>query len=260
MEKQSLGFIGGGRITRIFLIAFKKAGVAIDQVRVFDPQASVLAALKNQFPEIVASATDISGAAGAGIVFLAVHPPVMLETLAKINGVLNPDAILISLAPKFTIRKISDGLGGFSQIARINPSASSVIHEGLNPVCFSPSMVEDKREAIIDLMQPLGALPEVDEPKMEAYAMINAMGHTYFWPQILKLKELAIEFGMDEQEAESVITDMLWGTTETLFNSGLTYEEVMDLIPVKPMGEVEETIKGYYTQYLTALFQKIKAT
>ena len=53
---------------------------------------------------------------------------------------------------------------------------------------------------------------------------------------------------------------MLWGTTETLFNSGLTYEEVMDLVPVKPMGEVEETIKGYYTQYLTALFQKIKAT
>jgi len=105
MEIQSLGFIGGGRITRIFLVAFKKAGVAIGQVRVFDPQESVLAALKNQFPEIVASATDISGAAGAGIVFLAVHPPMMLETLAKINGVVNPDAILISLAPKFTIRK-----------------------------------------------------------------------------------------------------------------------------------------------------------
>jgi hypothetical protein len=64
---------------------------------------------------------------------------------------------------------------------------------------------------------------------------------------------------MDEGEAENVISDMHRGTTETMFKSGLTYAEVVDLVPVKPMVEVEETIKGYYTQYLTALFQQIKA-
>jgi hypothetical protein len=35
-------------------------------------------------------------------------------------------------------------------------------------------------------------------------------------------------------------------------------EEVEDLIPVKPMSEVEETIKGYYDQYLTGIYNKIK--
>ena len=48
------------------------------------------------------------------------------------------------------------------------------------------------------------------------------------------------------------------GTTETLFNSGLTYQEVADLVPVKPMAEVEETIKGYYDQYLNGIYNKIK--
>jgi len=88
--------------------------------------------------------------------------------------------------------------------------------------------------------------------------MISAMGHTYFWFQLEKLKELAISFGMEEQEAKDVISDMLWGTAETLFNSGLTYDEVVDLVPVKPLGEIEETIKGYYDLYLTALFSKIR--
>jgi pyrroline-5-carboxylate reductase len=46
----------------------------------------------------------------------------MMEILAKINGILNPNAIIISLAPKFTIQKMTDALGGFSYIARIKPA------------------------------------------------------------------------------------------------------------------------------------------
>jgi pyrroline-5-carboxylate reductase len=98
----------------------------------------------------------------------------------------------------------------------------------------------------------------VEEQKIEAYAMISAMGHTYFWFQLQKLKELAMEFGMEEEEAEEAISDMLWGTTETLFNTGLSYSEVVDLVPVKPLGEVEEIIKGFYDQYLPALYNKFK--
>jgi pyrroline-5-carboxylate reductase len=259
MKTKSIGFIGGGRITKIFLVAFRNTAVTFDQVRVFDPQETVMASLKSQFPEIVSSSSDISGAAGADIVFLAVHPPMMMETLGKIKGILNPNAILISLAPKFTIQKMSDALGGYSHIARINPSASSIINKGLNPVCYSASMTVEMKAIVKELMLPLGTLPEVAEPKIEAYAMISAMGHTYFWPQIQKLHELAISFGMDESEAKSVIAEMLNGTSETLFKSGLSYAEVADLVPVKPLMEVELTINGYYEEYLTALFNKIKA-
>jgi pyrroline-5-carboxylate reductase len=259
METVSIGFIGGGRITRILLKAFSNASKRFKEVRVFDPQEAVLGPLKSQFPDIITSMNDISGAAGSDIVLLAVHPPMMMETLVKINGVLNPHAIIISLAPKFTIQKISDTLGGFPRIARINPSASSIINKGLNPVCYSTSMTGEMKAIVKDLMLPIGALPEVAEQKIEAYAMINAMGHTYFWPQIQKLQELAISFGMDESEAKSVIAEMLNGTSETLFKSGLSYAEVVDLVPVKPLNEVESTINGYYDQYLTALFNKIKS-
>jgi pyrroline-5-carboxylate reductase len=259
METQTIGFIGGGRITRIFLTAFKKASKTFKQVLVFDPQEAVLSALKSKFPEIIVTSTDLETIAGADLVFLSVHPPVMMETLTRIKDFIRPDSVIVSLAPKFTIQKMSDLLGGFSNLARINPSASCIINKGINPVCFSPSMTIGKKQDLISIMTSLGDLPEVTEPKIEAYAMISAMGHTYFWPQIQKLKELAMEFGMDEQEAKSVITDMLWGTTETLFNSGLTYAEVVDLVPVKPLGEVESAIIGYYEQFLTALYIKIKA-
>jgi pyrroline-5-carboxylate reductase len=258
MKTKSIGFIGGGRITRIFLTAFYNASKNFDQVMVFDPHESVLGALKTQFPQIISSSDNITVAAGAEIVFLAVHPPVMMETLAKIDGMLNPQTILISLAPKFTIQKMTDALSGFSNIVRINPSASSIINKGLNPVCYSASMSDEMKALVKGLMLPIGTLPEVAESKIEAYAMISAMGHTYFWPQIQKLKELARSFGMDDEEATNVVAEMLHGTSETLFKSGLSYAEVADLIPVKPMAEVESTILGYYDQYLVPLYQKIK--
>jgi pyrroline-5-carboxylate reductase len=94
---------------------------------------------------------------------------------------------------------------------------------------------------------------------MEAYAVISAMGHTYFNFQLQKLKELAISYGMEDAEAAEAISHMLRGTVETLFHSGLTYHEVTDLVPVKPMSEVEETMKGYYDQYLNGIYNKIKS-
>jgi pyrroline-5-carboxylate reductase len=114
------------------------------------------------------------------------------------------------------------------------------------------------RSSLAELMKPLGALPEVEEPKIEAYAMISAMGHTYFWFQIQKLKELAMLFGMTGEEAEKVITGMMDGTVKTLFQSGLDYEEVTDLVPVKPLASVESLISGLYDDHLIPLYNKIK--
>ena len=85
------------------------------------------------------------------------------------------------------------------------------------------------------------------------------MGSTYFWFQFNKLKELAIKFGMDEAESKEIIAGMLESSVNTLFFSDYSPEEVMDLIPIKPIGEYEETIKGFYEKKLTALYEKIKS-
>jgi pyrroline-5-carboxylate reductase len=44
----------------------------------------------------------------------------------------------------------------------------------------------------------------------------------------------------------------------TYFYSGLQPDEVMDLIPVKPIGEHEAQIKTIYNDKLIPLFEKIK--
>ena len=84
------------------------------------------------------------------------------------------------------------------------------------------------------------------------------MGHTYFWFQLQQLKEMAQTFGLSETEAVQAIMAMLHGTAVTLFESGLKYEDVINLVPVKPMAPHEAAIKEFYQTSLNAIYQKIK--
>ena len=104
-------------------------------------------------------------AASQDVVFLAVHPPAMPDALSSIKDTLKPDALVVSLAPKFTIAKLSELLGGFARLARVIPNAPSVVNFGFNPVAFAPALTPADKQAIRDLLAPLGECPEVAEEK-----------------------------------------------------------------------------------------------
>lgn len=258
MENKKVSFIGGGRITKIFLTALKTKGVVFKQVSVVDTNPEALKLLSSSFPKIETATNLSENILQADIIFLAVHPPVIAETLAKVKDKINPNTILVTLAPKFTIEKISTLLGGFNRIVRLLPLASSIIGEGYNPVVFSKTIEEEEINYLLNLFNNFGTTIEVPEPKIEAYALVVAMGPTYIWFQYYKLIELAKGYGMDEKEALEAVKNMLVAANATMFDSGLSKDDVLDLIPVKPIGEHEGEILKFYDEKLNGLFQKIK--
>ncbi len=257
MNRNSIGFIGAGRITRIFLEGWQRAQKLPARIVVSDCHADALARLKARWPDVETTSTS-TAVAGQDIVFLAVHPPVMAEVCTGIQGALGPDALVVSLAPKFTVAKLTELLGGFGRLARVIPNAPSLIGQGYNPVCFSPSLTGADRSNLKSLLEPLGEYPEVAEEKLEAYAVLTAMGPTYLWFQLQALREVAAGLGLTEAEIAPALNRMVCGGTRTLLESGLTPAEVMDLIPVKPLAEMETQVTELYRTRLPAIYQKIK--
>jgi pyrroline-5-carboxylate reductase len=257
MSNTSVGFVGGGRVARIFLEGWTRAAKFPASIIVSDPNPEALAKLKARFASVTATA-DTLPAAGQSVVFLAVHPPVMAEVAARIKGALKPDAVVVSLAPKFTLAKLTELLGGFPRLARVIPNAPSVVDFGFNPVCFAAALAANERAAVFELLRPLGECPEVAESKLEAYALLTGMGPTYLWFQLQALREVAVGFGLTEAEVAPALKRMVCGGARTLLESGLTAAEVMDLIPVKPLAEMEAQVSEMYRTRLPALFQKIK--
>ncbi|HOX04207.1 MAG TPA: NAD(P)-binding domain-containing protein [Candidatus Paceibacterota bacterium] len=257
MSNRTIGFIGGGRVARIFLEGWNRANMLPSNIVVSDCSVEALGKLKIRWPAVQTTA-DSRAAAGQDVVFLAVHPPAVAEVAAAIKGGIKPGALVVSLAPKFTIAKLSELLGGFARLARVIPNAPSVIGAGFNPVAFAPVLTVAEKAELSALLAPLGESPEVAEAKLEAYAVLTAMGPTYLWFQLQALREVAAGFGLSDAEITPALKRMVCGGARTLLESGLTPAEVMDLIPVKPLAEMEAQVAEMYRSRLPALHQKIK--
>jgi pyrroline-5-carboxylate reductase len=256
MKDRTVGFVGGGRITAIFLEALGGTGLDLARVTVSDTDPEVLAKRTEQFPPITTT-SDNRAAASCERVFLALHPPAAKAVLPELGGALRPDAAVVSLAPVLTIEKLSALLGGFDRLARVIPNAPSVVGAGFNPVTFGTGLPVEPRAELEALLDGLGAHPVVPEETLEAYAILAAMGPTYFWFQWQALRELAGSFGLGTEETDAALRAMLEGASQTFFDSGRPYDAVVDLVPVKPLAEAEPQIRQAYDEKLGGLYRKL---
>ena len=259
MMDKTIGFIGGGRVTRIILEGFKRKNVSFKEVIVSDSNPEALKLLKETFLDITVAPDNNPLSASGHIVFIALHPPAVLPVLDEIRSSLKQEAVLISLAPKIAISKISERLEGFKKIVRMIPNACSIVNHGFNPMAFSPSLDQSEKKDLLKILALLGECPEVDEDKLEAYAIVAAMGPTYLWFQLYELEKIGMSLGLTSQEVRSAVTRMAEGAAMTMSESELLPDEVMNLIPVKPLAEEEERIKSLYRSKLEGLYNKLKS-
>lgn len=256
MKTPTLGFIGGGRITRIILQAFKNKSVKFESIKVFEPNSKTSSELQRQFPELaIADSPGIP--AGQDLVFLAVHPPVMMESLSNIKEAVTESTIVVSLAPKITLEKMASVISE-AKLVRMIPNATSYINKGYNPISFSASINNDEKTSLLNLLKALGKTLEVKETELEGYAIVSAMLPTYFWFQWKKMEEIAVQIGFSETESKRIIRGTLMRALKLFYKSELSSDEVIDLIPVKPIGDHEEEIESILQTKLLGLYEKIK--
>ena len=255
MEAKSLGFIGGGRITKIFLQAFVNKKAIFNSISVFDTNTEVLEALKFQYPFVQVTKSSVECARN-DIVLLALHYPVLMKTLHQIKDAATEQTILISLAAHITIEQILSVVN-CRQIVRILPSPISIINQGYNPVTFNTTMTEIQKWSILGMLNILGHAFETSEEKLEGYAVISSMLPTYFWFQWREVETIGTHFRMSLAECRESIYETMIGALNVMYRSRMSPEDVMNLISSKPLNENEEQIKAIFREKLDEIYYKI---
>jgi pyrroline-5-carboxylate reductase len=253
----TISCIGAGRVTRIILEGLTKKNNLPDRIIAVDTNADTLRDLKRSFPMIETKTVIDETVTTSDFIFIALHPPAVVDAIKVITPTIGEKSTIVSLAPKIKTGMINQLTGGKNRVIRMIPNAPSLVNEGYNPVVFGPSCPDQVRETFTDLMAPLGTMPEVAEETLEAYAVITAMGPTYLWFQLAELIRLGESFGLSSDEATRAVLSMTAGAVKTMQDSGLSPAGVMDLVPVKPMADHEETIREMYTASLTGLYGKL---
>lgn len=258
MKIQNVGFVGAGRITRIFLTRLAEMNSLPERVTVFDTNMAVAERLAEDFA-LVQVADSVKVLADSDVVFVSLHPPVIASALAELSPVMKEGCTLVSLAPKVKISAMAGLLPSKAKIVRLLPNAPSIIGKGYNPICFGPGFEAEDKDSFTKWLSVFGQTFNVEEKDIEAYAAIVAMGSTYFWFQWKKLVDKARELGLGEGESTNAVRAMLSGSIDTYFDSGMTADEVMDLIPVKPFADKESEIEQIYDEKINAIYSKIKS-
>lgn len=252
-----VGFIGGGRIVRVILGGWRRAGFSPGEIVISDPDPGALSRIEALDLEAKAIRDGNSQAAAQPFLFLAVHPPVIRTLGPELSPVLGSNTVIISLAPKLTIAALSDLFGGFARIVRAIPNAPSIVGAGYNPVTFAEELPTADRSSVIDLLAPLGQSPEVPEPELEAYAILTATGPTYLWPQLYQLVGLSTEFGLPPDASLDGLEAMLNGAIAAM-RAGFGLEEAMGLVSGRPLASLEPVITEGYEQKLRKVYEAIK--
>jgi pyrroline-5-carboxylate reductase len=81
---------------------------------------------------------------------------------------------------------------------------------------------------------------------------------TCFGFQWQELADIGGKIRLTEDESKKSIYDTIIASLDMMYKSGLTPIEVIDLIPVKPIGDHEPQIAEIYQTRLIGLFEKIK--
>ena len=123
---------------------------------------------------------------------------------------------------------------------------------------FPLDLTRNEKDSVMDLLRNLGHTFEAAEEKLESYAIVSAMLPTYFWFQWNYLEKIGVETGLTQSESEEAVHQTLLAAINLMYTSELKPEEVIDLIPVKPIAEHETQISEIYRSKLIALFEKIK--
>lgn len=254
--RKTLGFIGGGIITRILLRGFENSKMKFRRVVVADSNPVVYEKLRDYFPFI--SNDSAAVAAKQDIVFLSLDQNMLMDTLGLISNDFRDNSIIVSTIPGINFAKLALRLPDNNRIARIMPSSATYINEGFTPVSFSPGFPDTEKDDVLKLFGYLGKAVEVPEDKLQTYSAMSAVIPAYFWYQWKELVNMGRELGLSENETVDLIRESAVSSLHMSHRAGLTDDEVIDLMPFNPVERDENEIRESYRRRLVDLYRRSK--
>ena len=190
---------------------------------------------------------------GARLVLLGVKPAMVPELLVGIRDLLEPDAIVVSLAAGVTVDTMEALVPHV--VFRSMPNTPSVVRLGVTGVAAGTRASADDAALVRALFETVGAVVEVPESQIDALSTISGSGPAYVFFLIERLTETALGLGFSEEQARVMVEQTFRGASELLAVSDVGPAELRRRV-TSPKGTTERAIGVLESADLTGLFDR----
>jgi pyrroline-5-carboxylate reductase len=257
----AIAFLGAGSMAKAVLAGLLKPGVIVDGgIRATNRSAAKAAELAHT-QGVTAWATETEPNAnrlavtGAGIVIVAVKPPMVPDLLREIADSLAPGALVVSVAAGVTVATFESLLPASVGVIRSMPNTPAVVGMAVTGLSAGTRSTAEQMALATVLFETVGEVLVVPEEQIDALSTISGSGPAYVFYLIEQLTLSAIDKGFTPEQAATMVNGTFLGASALLAVSDRTPGELRRQV-TSPKGTTERAVQQLETGGLKALFDR----
>lgn len=177
----------------------------------------VLAARRPEHADAVSGRTGLTvlldaaeAAAGRRVVVVAVKPADVPALLRRLQGVVEPGQMILSLAAGVPTSVFEEMLGDLA-VVRSMPNTPALIDQGVTAYCAGKYADEEAMALAERLLAAVGDTVRLDEYLLDAVTAVSGTGPAYVFLLAEALTEAAIREGLPRHAAERLVNQTVKG-------------------------------------------------
>jgi pyrroline-5-carboxylate reductase len=213
MERNTIGFVGGGNMARAIAGGLVRSGFGAANILIAEPRAEQRSLLQDQFPGSLVTADNDEVAERAGGLLLAVKPQILgtvCRGLASVVQARKP--LIVSIAAGPTVSDIDASLGGGLEVVRVMPNRPALIDQGRSAMYANARTDESGRALAERIMSAVGQVVWIsDENLLNAVTAVSGTGPAYVYLLLDIMINSAIDLGIDAKTARALVVQTARG-------------------------------------------------
>lgn len=152
-------------------------------------------------------------------IVLAVKPQNISEVLSDLEGKINKEQTVISIAASISTSKIEQGLGE-AAVIRAMPNTPAFVREAMTALSLGRHATDRDWERAVTLFSPIGQIAQVDERHMDAVTGLSGCGPAYVFVILESLTDAGIKVGLPRDLATRLAAQTVLGAAKMLLITG----------------------------------------
>ncbi|HNP64177.1 MAG TPA: pyrroline-5-carboxylate reductase [Woeseiaceae bacterium] len=261
MSMESVGFIGGGNMTRAIAGGLLDNGFDPRSIAIAERLSSQRQVLLETLPGVFISEDNAAVVARSQCIVLAVKPQVLPAVCSDLApAVKTHQPLIISIAAGPRIDDIDTWLSGGNAIVRVMPNQPALIGRGVSGIFGNARTSADQISMASKILSAVGPVVTVaSEADIDAVTAVSGSGPAYFYLLIDMITKAGVKLGLDEDTANRLALETAVGATMLAQQSGDPMEALIARVrspggtTAAALDELEARgIRDIFTAALTA--------
>lgn len=225
---KAIGFIGAGNMGG----AMAKACATLKeaQVWVYDTNQAIYGEFENN-KEIKCAKSIKELMEACEYVVMSIKPQYYKEVAREMKQIMQPEQIIITVAPSFTLSDMRNLLGDSVYLIRTMPNTPALIGQGVTAYCYDKNQIqEDSLKDFITYFQTFGVLIKVEEHLMPSVVATTGSSPAYVYLFIEAMADAAVSMGMPRSMAYEMASLAIKGSAEMVLQTKKHPGELKDAV------------------------------